>query len=403
MSLKVLFVTEGYPPDVGGVATSSQRVARNLHKAGCEVVVCSFDYSRPSSEPDYTVTSDDAGVRLHRSGPYFEVPALVSDDLLSIHRRRVYDQFARVAQDFAPDLILSFFAGTAGLLATYLANSQRVPHVVSLRGKDIGMNIFSASWLAVLQQIVAGSAKIVCVNDHLKARLAIAFPAALARATVIMNGTELPDDVIGTASRSYVVERAGWARNDVVAVFVGEPREKKGFHLLLRAIDRIRHDVPIRLLVVGPGFKKAEQAQQGELWNRLTAEKALHCTGHLPRADALRTAAEGDLIVMPSIEDGLANGLLEGMALGLCPVVSDLFDDIVVSGESGYVTRRNDLDSLAAGLVAAAQPAAPRALFGAAARARIAATFTAQREAEAYLRVFAEVLRPAPGPMTPSL
>ena len=41
----------------------------------------------------------------------------------------------------------------------------------------------------------------------------------------------------------------------------------------------------------------------------------MHVTGQLPRPEALAVASEGDIVVMPSLEDGMANGLLEGIAL----------------------------------------------------------------------------------------
>ncbi len=391
----IVFVTQGYPPIEGGVSTSTQRVAQNLVKRGCRVIVLSLDYSRPLSEQDYVISENDEGVEIRRVGPFFK-GRVINDETIATHRRRIFDQMELVAQDFDPDLVLSFFAASPGLLAAYLAHSIGCPHVVSLRGNDIGRNIFSMNWIAALSLIVNGSARIACVNEHLRRRLLLAFPKALPQSVIIANGVELPRGLSRDYSRAYIKRKAGWTSSDIVVVFLGTLREKKGALLLLRAFESICQDIPLRLLIVGPELGDDERLQGGQIWDSLKGDGFLHVTGQLSRTEALLIAGEGDIIVMPSIDDGMANSLLEGMLLGLCPVVSDLFADIVVAGECGWVTARNDLESLTSALLEAASSSDQRSRFGRAARARVGNCYTAKREAEAYLELFREVLRDAP-------
>ncbi|MBK6877782.1 MAG: glycosyltransferase [Ignavibacteria bacterium] len=75
----------------------------------------------------------------------------------------------------------------------------------------------------------------------------------------------------------------------------------------------------------------------GTLWNKLKANNTIYATGHIPRMDVNDWMIGGDIVVMPSLDDGMANGLLEGMALGLCPVVSDVFSDVVQQNENGLI------------------------------------------------------------------
>lgn len=395
--IRVLFISEAYPPTSGGVATSARRVARNLTRCGCKVLVLTFDGSRPLTDDDYLVGENDEGVEIQRIGPFFlKQPSVeaerLSEKIRAVFRRRAFDQMEQLAKNFQPAIVLSFYVVNAGFLATYVARSLGLPHVVGVRGNDIGRNIFSIDRLAAVRLVIEGSAHVVCVNEHLRRRMLLAFPDVSKRASVIMNSVEMPCGLPSQRSRNYLSDKLDWPVSDPVAVFIGTPREKKGITLLLHAVEIARNQVPLRLLIVGPGLGGVERRQCGERWERLAASKILHATGQISRTDALRIAAEGDIVVMPSIEDGLANGLLEGMALGLCPVVSDLFADVVPDGEAGWVAMRNNATKFAEALVKAVNALGERSRYTAAAQARIAEHHMPTREAEAYIRLFTSLI-----------
>jgi colanic acid/amylovoran biosynthesis glycosyltransferase len=121
----------------------------------------------------------------------------------------------------------------------------------------------------------------------------------------------------------------------------------------------------------------------GALWEELNHRGLLHCTGKIERTVALQIVSEGDILVMPSVDDGMANALLEGMALGLCPVVTDVFTD-VVDPNCGYIVERNSRKLLAEAFVAAAGAPEMRQRLGRHAQERVLAQHQPKREAEAY-------------------
>jgi glycosyltransferase involved in cell wall biosynthesis len=359
--------------------------------------VLTFDGSRSLTDDDYLVGENDEGVEIQRIGPFFlKQPSVeaerLSEKIRAVFRRRAFDQMEQLAKNFQPTIVLSFYVVNAGFLATYVARSLGLPHVVGVRGNDIGRNIFSIDRLAAVRLVIEGSTHVVCVNEHLRRRMLLAFPEVSKRASVIMNSVEMPSGLPPQGSRNYLSTKLDWPASDPVAVFIGTPREKKGITLLLHAVEIARNQVPLRLLIVGPGLGGVERRQCGERWERLAASKVLHATGQISRTDALRIAAEGDIVVMPSIEDGLANGLLEGMALGLCPVVSDLFADVVPDGEIGWVAVRNNAAKFAEALVKAVNALGQRSRYKAAAQARIAEHHVPRREAEAYIRLFTSLI-----------
>jgi len=392
---RVLFVSEGYPPTSGGVATSAQRVARNLVRLGCEVMLLTFDNSQPLTNEDYLVCEDDNGVQVRRMGPFFlKQPTAgieLSEKIRAIFRRRAFDQMLTLAQSFQPTVVLSFYLLNAGLLAAYLARAVSAPYVAGVRGNDIGRNIFSVDRLAAVRLVVDSADRIVCVNQHLRQRLLLAFPEAGSRSSVIVNGLELPINCLPKPARPYLDVNTNWSAREPVAVFIGAPREKKGIACLLHAVELVRAHIPLRLLIVGPALGAVEERQCGMAWSQLIDCNAIHVTGHQDRATALQIAAEGDIVVMPSIEDGMANGLLEGMALGLVPVASDLFSDVVVSDSAGWLVKRNSAEALAAALVEAGMSQEQRSKRATEAQKLIAKNHQPAGEASAYVALFKEL------------
>ena len=303
-------------------------------------------------------------------------------------RRRIYDAMEITAQKQTVTGIFSLYVVNAGWLATYLSRSLKVPHILGVRGNDIGRNIFSSDRLAPVSLAVDNASAIVCVNEHLRRRLLLAFPQVATKTKVILNGTiGEQSEQSRTHIREDIARQTGWHTASPWAVFIGTPREKKGLRNLLEAMLSLPENHELKLLCIGSEPGALEVRVCGSEWNRLKESGRLFCTGQLPRTEALRLAAGGDIIVMPSVEDGLANGLLEGMALGLCPVASDIFSDVLRDGENGLVVQRGNTPALASALQRAASDSKLRDKLGAAARQLAISRHSPRREAEDYLQV----------------
>lgn len=371
---QILVVTEAWLPTSGGVATSSHRIATSLAKLGTTVTVFTFDASRSITAPEYQLESVEDGIELVRFGPFFlkrpnEEVRGISEKHRAILRRRVFDAMETTAQKRSFKGIISFYVVNAGWLATYLSRSLNVPHILGVRGNDIGRNIFASDRLAPVSLAVDNASIIVCVNEHLRRRLLLAFPQVAAKAKVILNGTiGEPTKQSREHIREDIARQTGWPITSSWAVFIGTPREKKGLRNLLDAMLSLPENHDLKLLCIGPEPGALEVRVCGSEWKHLKESGRLFCTGQLPRTEALRLAAGGDIVVMPSVEDGLANGLLEGMALGLCPVASDIFSDVLRDGENAIVIQRGNTTALANALHRAASDSKLRSDLGAAAQ-----------------------------------
>lgn len=392
--------TEAWPPLSGGVATSAYRIATSLVEIGKhQVTVFTFDSSEAVTSPPYVkeMHATANGVMVLKFGPFFLKRP--SDEIAGIHekhrailRRQVFDQMTAAidAMQAKPEVVFSMYVVNAGWLATYLANYAGVPHVLGVRGNDVGRNIFSVDRLYPVSLAVRNAAAVVCVNRHLRERLMLAFPEVGNKTRVIENSCRLPELPMKdrAEARGALLELARWPESSVVVSFIGAAREKKGIRTLLAALLEPGVSPDLRLALIGSRPTNADLRLFGDLWSQLEAEGRLFCSGQLDRAEALGLAWGADIGTMPSIEDGLANGLLESIFLGLPVVVSDLFSEVVEHGVSGLVARRNDSVGLAAALTRLGGDAGLRAVIGRAARARAEELYSPQRETSKYDEVF---------------
>jgi len=232
------------------------------------------------------------------------------------------------------------------------------------------------------------SAGSVCVSAGVErfAREVGRLPAE--RLTVIPNGVDvdridraapLPRSAIGVPEAAHL------------ALFVGRLDAQKGVSILLDAAGRVAEARPDwNLAVVGDGPDRADLGRRADADSRLAGR--VHWLGRRGDVPGLLKAA--DLLVLPSLWEGMPNVVLEAMAAGRAVVATAVegSEDLVLPGRTGWLVPPGEPGSLAEALLsAAADPGRLRA-YGAAGRERVAAEFTPARVVEAYDRLWSRLL-----------
>lgn len=108
------------------------------------------------------------------------------------------------------------------------------------------------------------------------------------------------------------------------------------------------------------------------------ADSTVRTTGFLSARELQQHYRDSDLFVLPSVNEGLAQVLLEAMASGLPVVASDLSGagDCVTEGVEGFVTPVRDVNRIAQAILWCYQHRDETRAMGRAARARIESQFT---------------------------
>ncbi len=129
---------------------------------------------------------------------------------------------------------------------------------------------------------------------------------------------------------------------------IGRLSPEKGQTVFLDAVAKIHGDVPeARFLLVGAGPSREELAARAEALG--IASKVVFCGN---RGDIERVYALAEIVVIPSLTEGLPVVLLEAMA-ARTPVVATrvgAIPEVVEHGQSAMLVEPDDADSLATGM-----------------------------------------------------
>jgi len=164
-------------------------------------------------------------------------------------------------------------------------------------------------------------------------------------------------------------------------LFVGQMRPYKGVDVLLKAMRLLPG---VKLNIAGAGYADAE-------YRAMAADFGLtnvHFLGRVSDEELWRLYAESHVFVLPSTEmEYFGLVILEAMASGCVPVISDLPGPAEVVGDVGHVVPRMDVEALAAAIADLRDSPAKRAALSERARER-ASRYTWERCVDEYLRLY---------------
>jgi rhamnosyl/mannosyltransferase len=169
--------------------------------------------------------------------------------------------------------------------------------------------------------------------------------------------------------------------SEFTLLFVGQLRPYKGVDVLLKAMRRLPG---VKLNIVGKGYAD-------EKYKAMAARFGLrnvHFLGGVSDDELWRLYAESHVFVLPSTEmEFFGLVILEAMASGCAPIISDLPGPVEVVGDVGRVVPRLDVDALVAAISELRDSPATLAAVSERARER-ASGYTWERCVEQYLGLY---------------
>lgn len=192
-----------------------------------------------------------------------------------------------------------------------------------------------------------------------------------ARTEVLVHGIPLAALQARRSQRSAARAAQGWADDDVVVAIVANLRVHKDYPTLFAAAALAMAEKPrLRFVSIGQGPLEAEL--RADLARRGLGERLVMLGYH---DDPPAVVAGADVFTLSSIHEGLPISLLEAMALGLAPVVTDVGGnaEVVTDGVDGLLVPPRRPEALADAFVRLARDPAERARLSAAAAHRAGA------------------------------
>ncbi|SFR60305.1 Glycosyltransferase involved in cell wall bisynthesis [Marinobacter gudaonensis] len=243
--------------------------------------------------------------------------------------------------------------------------------VVAYRGVIGNISFLNPeSWITFLHPRVS---KIVCVADAIKDYL-----ADLRCLWMRIPEHKLQRIYKGHDLAWYQAQPADLTEFDVpegafVVCCTGRNSPRKGFDVLIRAMEELPDDIEAHLLLVGDVDKNEELRS---LAGQSAHPERIHFTGF--RTDAPAIAAASSVFVLPStVREGLPRAVIEAMVYGVPPVVTRVggMPELVEDGVSGLVVAPRSTGELASAIERLYRDRELAASLGRAARERIARDF----------------------------
>ena len=365
---RVLLLTDEM--EVGGTQRQIVHIARHLDRERFEPSVLFF------RNPSFFVGElERAGVRVIQVEKHGRLDIGFVWRLVQTLRRERYD----VMQCFA-------FSGELwGAVARRLLPRARRPALIS---SVRGVYEWYSGWHWRVKRWVSNQSERVIANSRMGAEYAcerMGLPSGAIR--ISYNGVQSVQGNPGLRTE------LGVPAGGVLVLFVGRLVVHKDVPTLLKAVAALHARLPgLRVALAGDGPLHDLLAR---VVDALGLQRVVHLLGQ--RGDVPDLIESADIIVLPSLREGLSNVILEGM-MGGKPVVASRAGgniELIEHERSGLLFDVGDVQALAAALERLAGDSALRARLGQGARQRAEAEFSIPSMVQAYEKHYGEAARSA--------
>jgi glycosyltransferase involved in cell wall biosynthesis len=315
----------------------------------------------------------EAGVPITAIGKRFKVDPLALARLVRFLRAGRFD----VVQTWI------FAANTYGRIA---ARRAGVPVVVTA---EMAVDLWKGPRELAIDRYLARRTDRVVGNSRAVVEFYRQKGIAGDRLSLIRSG--IGDEEPPPVDRAAVRAGFGWPGDAPLLLFAGRLAPQKGVDDLVAAIDLVQYVLPdLRALIVGDGPLRHRLEETAHAFR---LDGMVKFTGH--RDDVPRLLAAADLLVLPSLYEGLPNVVLEAMRFAK-PVIATAAPgttEVVDDGRTGLLVPLRDPPALAQAIRTLVRDPELARRLGAAGRVRVATEFRAETMIEQFAALYEELAR----------
>lgn len=303
-------------------------------------------------------------------------------------------RMAEVSQLYDLDLLHVHYAiphSVSALLARQMLadgpRGRRLPFVTTLHGTDITLVGLDRSYLPITRYSIQQSDGVTAISNYLRDRTLRVFDVKN-QIEVIYNSVNC--DVYRRDPKSRMDLRAEYAPQDQrLLVHLSNFRPVKRLTDVIEIFDRVRKQIPSRLLMIGDGPDRSVAE-----W--LAVQKGIHeDVLFLGKQDQIQDkVACADVMLMPSELESFGLAALEAMACEVVPIATRVggVPEVIEHGVSGYLADVGDVDTMARYAIELLGDDSALAQMGKQARQAAQARFCATKIVAQYEEFYRRVL-----------
>lgn len=323
--MKLLIITEGYYPYVGGLEKIVTEIAQGLNQK-CDYEVTVLTSIREKMEP---FQKEVKGVNIYYA-PLSVAHGKIEFIKELLCARKIMKELLKNHFDFVSIQYLGYFA------TLFYSIKTNVPYTISIHGNDVTKD--QGILGKFIQKKIVSHSKAVISNSHylanlLEIKLSVCIKNKI---YVIWNGIQLEKY---KASKKLADEK--------VIVSVGRFEYKKGFDILIKAFAEVLKRVPdAKLIIAGNGDEKSKCMT---LTEQLGISKKVIFLGQVPNDNIDKVFSKGRVFVCPSRNEPFGIVVLEAMAMGIPVITTDCggVREIVGNNKYGYIVPAENKDAIA--------------------------------------------------------
>lgn len=337
--MKILFFNYEFPPLGGGAGNASHYLLREYAK-------------NPDIKVDFVTSSVDEKQHILKLGEnitIYRLPIGKNPDNIHYQSKGELIKYAREAYKFSKklvrenkyDLTHSFFTVPCGYISYKLWKKYKLPYIVSLRGSDVpGYSerfTFLYKFITPIIKKIWKNAYFVIANSQGLCELALK-SAPQKEIGVIYNGIDIVE---------FFPDLSKKDKDKFTIICVSRVTPRKGIRFLIQAFSILlkRYDY-LKLIIVGDGN---ERLSLEDLVQGLGINDKVVFTGPISHDKVSEYYQKSSIFVLPSLNEGMSNTMLEALACGLPLVATDTggTKELVVDNKNGFIVKMKDSNDLA--------------------------------------------------------
>lgn len=227
-------------------------------------------------------------------------------------------------------------------MAQQILKSKKIhlPYVTTLHGTDITLVGRDPAFEPVIRFSLNHSNAITSVSESLKKETLRTFKIDN-KISVIPNFINLKEFEV---NREHCVKRKYAPNGEKILLHISNFRKVKRIEDVVKVFERVRQEVPARLILVGDGPEKANIEQ---LCRQMNLHHDVIVLGKI--TDPKETLCVADLFILPSETESFGLAALEAMAMKV-PVISTNsggLPEVNVHGQTGFMSNVGDVVEMA--------------------------------------------------------
>jgi glycosyltransferase involved in cell wall biosynthesis len=328
----ICFITNAYPDfDSSGRGMFIKKMALLLKESGCHIsVVTPKIYARSH------YVEEQNGIRIYRF-PFFSGDRpLIEYDKIPYLRMVFYYMtgfFLTIYVVFKHKchLIHAHWAIPTGLIGALVGSFLKTPLIVTIHGSDFRIGTMKPFMLKKIFLYVCKRAKhIICVSEVLKRGIE-KLGIKAEKISVSPMGVDEP------FFRPLINRRVNRIDKWFTILSNRQLQPIYNISLLVRAIPMVLKEEPnARFIIAGIGSEREKLEKQVK---DLNISSEVQFLGWVTHEEMPKLLSQADIYISTSLDDGTSISLLEAMASGAFPIVTDIPSnrDWISNGENGFL------------------------------------------------------------------